>query len=152
MKNNKTITWILVIALIGIWGAILYRIYVSISSSDRDEENNTSAVISATGIQNERFIYRSDVRDPFRSSLRVEGKKSKPVKPLEPAWVPPPLKLSGIVVTKNKRTAIIEDTEGSTYFVKEGDVLRGVKIMKITPTAVDYLYMKKKSEWKLENR
>jgi hypothetical protein len=153
MKNNKTITWILVIALVGIWGAIMYQIYESISSGDGDNgENNTPAAIRTTGSSGGQFIYTNDVRDPFRSSPRIERTAPKSVKPKEPIWIPPPLKLSGIIVAKKKRTAILEGVNGSTFFLAEGDTLQGVKILKITPTSVNYLFMKKKNEWVLENR
>jgi hypothetical protein len=152
MKNNKTITWILVIALAGIWGTVLYQIYDTVTSGNQDENGRVPVSVSTADTSGDRFIFSETVRDPFHYSVRVDSSRHKPVRPKEPVWLPPPLKLSGILVAKKKSTAIIEGMDGSTYFVKEGDTLRGVKIIKITPTSVNYLYMKKKNEWKLENR
>jgi hypothetical protein len=58
--------------------------------------------------------------------------------------------LTGIVVgTTNKRTAILERTDGSVYFVGESDTLDGLKIISIRKESVDYLFGGKNYDWQL---
>ncbi len=154
MKTSKPVTWILVVALAGIWGTIFYNIYVSVSGGESGDETAATSPVRTEQSGGDRFVYTGDVRDPFRATPVVDVKKVAAPKKVQPApvWTPPPMKLSGILVSDKKHTALIECADGSTNFLKEGDTLRGVKILRITPTAVNYLFMKKKGEWVLENK
>ncbi len=149
--HSKPVTWFLAVALVAIWGAIFYNIYDSISTGDSDVESVVGPA-SPQKISGERFVYTDDVRDPFRRTPLVERKMEPRPAITVPAWVPPPLRLSGILVSGKKHTAIVERGDGSTLFMKEGDTLSGVKILKITPAAVEYIFNKKKAEWALENK
>jgi Tfp pilus assembly protein PilP len=145
MKNKK-LTWVLVALVAGIWGTIAYQLYTSMAEDDRDNSPSVSPMqLSSNPVP---FVYASDVRDPFRYVVarRDTTKKVSPTTPTK-VWTPPALKLSGILLTGKRRTAMLEGTDGAVFFVHEGDTLRGVKLLKISDQTVGYVYQSKKDEW-----
>jgi hypothetical protein len=62
-----------------------------------------------------------------------------------------PYRLTGIVVgTTNERTAILERTDGSVYFVGENDALAGMKIISIRKESVDYFFSRQEIRLAIE--
>lgn len=137
--------------LMGIWGSIAYQLFGGSSSTETNSENVLDGMIPQTAPT--RYDYVANVRDPFSLtvSTRKKGTPNKAITtPQVPVWTPPPFRLTGIVVDKRKRTAMLESSDGSVYFLKEGDSLGGMRIRNINQTAVSYLYLNERGSWTLE--
>ena len=150
-RGSKILTGFLLVLLAGVWGAVGYQIY---SSASTTESVNTSEIDihskSLNGNQ-KHFQYAADVRDPFLFKARVVEtlKKIDRSKVVPAPWVPPPYKLTGVLMNAKRKTALLEETGGATYFVREGDSLRGVKIITIGKEQVIFSYMGQKKEWRV---
>ncbi len=149
MKNPLFIRT-LVFALLVIWGSIAYKIVLAVAGENADEEPVPVAQRPAAVVDSIRYVYRSDVRDPFALSGAVKRDTARSHAKPPVLWTPPPLRLTGILSARSKRTAMVQTVEGGTVFLQEGDTLRGTKVLKIEPLKVSYLYMKKRNEWLLE--
>lgn len=146
---QKPLTRVLMILLLMIWGAVAYQVVDAVSRMDAPPEP-----ASARAIPEKRppFVYKADVPDPFTGRLvRVDstlgGVRKKP-KPLP--WMPPPFALTGILTQKKKATAVLQASDGTTFFLGRGDTLRGVRILRIDPKIVSYSYSGMKAQWVLE--
>lgn len=139
--------------LMGVWGSIAYQLFGDSNSTEAEANSEGALDRLSTQAAQTKYDYVANVRDPF--SLFVPTKKKEILKqaitpPQTPVWTPPPFKLTGIVVNKRKRTAMLESSDGSVYFLKEGDSLGGLKIRNIDQNAVTYLYLNEKRSWTLE--
>jgi hypothetical protein len=147
--NNKTITIFLTLLLLGIWGAIVYQLFIagnSGGSASGLEEVNSKAGKNIPV----KYEYIANVRDPFGLIVPAK-KKTIPQKIVQaPLWTPPPFKLTGIVLNDKKRTAMLESNDGSIYFLKEGDSLGSLKIQSIHQSMVAYSYLNGKGIWNIE--
>jgi hypothetical protein len=152
MKENKWIVWSLGIVLLGLWGAIGYQVVEAIYGVDADEErSNVSAdggkILEEIGVHH----YRANVRDPFTFPGNAPGDSTRSKQTIPPAVPEPvPFTLSGILRDQKRKTAILETRDGSTFFLREGDTLRGVRIIKIGEQSVNYMFRKQTMVWHLE--
>ena len=151
--RSKRLTWPLVTLALSIWGAVAYRIYDSVEGDGIENSGIKIPQNINKPIAPNRYVYASDVRDPFRFVLprRWEDTSghSMPQKP-KVVWSPPPFRLTGILMASKKRTAMLEGQNGAVFFLKEGDTLAGVRVLKIKEQAVKYSYTGKTSDWVLE--
>jgi hypothetical protein len=141
---------VLTIAIVLVWSGIAYQILSAVFNKNDDELFDTASIQSK---QNHAaaFQYDESVRDPFRYFIPVvkdTTKKRIGVQPL--MWFPPPMRLTGIIVNENKRTAIIEEPNGNVWFAKERDTLNGVQIMKIGEKQVTYSFQKRTEFWSIQ--
>src|SRR5512140_927345 len=150
--KNKRLQKFLLLSVVAIWGMVALRVYGTVTSGE-SEETKSEARGALHHNKRPAFIYKADVRDPFyfppsaphRDSIHALSLTPKPV------WMPPPLKLTGILQNKaRKKTVIVENTAGTIFFLSEGDTLSGAKILKIGTSEVSYLFQKQKSQWILE--
>jgi hypothetical protein len=150
MKNSKALMRILIPLVLLVWGIIAYRIYDSLGG-DAEGATVRSVVSDSTDHGTSRFVFSSDVRDPFSfAPPRLNRNAEGGIKAVhEQVWLPPPLKLTGIINQQKRKSAVLEQLDGSVYFMHEGDTLHGVKILNISTQGVAYLYQKKKSQWEL---
>jgi hypothetical protein len=146
---QKPLTRVLMILLLMIWGAVAWQVVDAVSRMDASPES-----VSVPELPEKRppYVYRADVPDPFTgrkvradSSLGRTGKKPKSLR-----WMPPPLALTGILTQKKKATAVLQASDGTTFFLGRGDTLHGVRILRIEPKMVSYSYGGKKAQWVLE--
>ncbi len=148
--SNRTITFLLTLLLLGIWGTIVYQLFIADNSSAprgaADEADNKWRRNSTTA----KYEYTANVRDPF--GLIVPARKDTILKKIVqlPIWAPPPFKLTGIVMNNKKRTAMLESAGGEVYFLREGDSLGSVKIQSIRQSIVTYSYLNSKGVWNIE--
>jgi len=151
--KSKRFTWPLVTLALSIWVAVAYRIYDSVEGNGIGNPGIKIRQNIKKTIAPDRYVYASDVRDPFRFVLSRRGEDtsghSMPRKP-KVVWSPPPFRLTGILMANKKRTAMLEGQNGAVFFLKEGDTLGGVRVLKIKEQAVTYSYTKKKADWVLE--
>lgn len=101
-----------------------------------------------------KYVYQDDVRDPFqRRQIAVRRDTSKRMivpKAIVPEWVPPPMKLTGILINTANKVATLETNDGAVAFLHEGDTLRGMKVLKIQSNSISFSYQKKTVDWTLE--
>lgn len=151
MKNNKLLTWLLTVVLLGVWGSIVYQL-VSDTNGKRDFRTDDKDLFMPAPNDTQRFTYTADVRDPFQlippTQKKAAVKKEAVIQPQ--LWVPPPFRLTGIVENNKKKTAILEGNDGTSYFLVAGDSVSGVKIVKIEKEKVEYDYANQEKEWVLE--
>jgi hypothetical protein len=149
VKHNKKLTFFLALLVVGIWGTIVYRFVAAVSDSDSGEvilSGQESSVHLAKA--SERFIYKDDVRDPFQfrpppPKQRAASKDSS----TKPIWTEPPFKLVGIMQKERVTTAVLQRSDGATFFVQKGDTLAGLKILSVTDTLVQYRYANQHRSW-----
>jgi hypothetical protein len=152
MKTNKHILRLLVGALLIVWGLIVYKVITAIYFGGDKEIDSADRLIKNKDKSAEQFRYSENVRDPFqyRSSKTDTTKHVNAHKPIAPVWNPPPFHLKGIIDAQSGKMAILEDVSGETFFLQRGDTLHGVRILAIESKRVQYVFEKKKSDWRLE--
>jgi hypothetical protein len=153
IRENKKFTVILVVALTVVWGGVIYRVVDAVWGAAEED----TAAISGQSMRvagEESFRYDGDARDPFafhpvirRDTLKA---RSKTILPEPTPWTPPPFKLIGIIIDKSKRTAILEDATGETFYLSQKDTLAGVTILQIEPHLVRYSFKKENRDWILD--
>jgi len=132
-----------------VWGAIVYQIARAISSGKGESIENVSNEINER-IKSVSFVYTNDTRDPFQYVHIGHRDTSKISRQKTPSWIPPPMKLTGILSAGKKKTVMLEGQTGTVYFLHEGDTLNGIKILKIENKHVSYLFTKKKAIWTID--
>ncbi len=147
MKAPRSLTRLLGLVLLGVWGAVGYQVYTAsfVTDSERPETDLTPAPT-----RDGPYVYKADVDDPFQIIVpkAVSTKKTLVVIP----WTPPPVRVTGILSGKGRMTAILEGASGDISFMGEGDTTCGVKILKIREGLVVYSYHKEKKEWRVDGR
>ena len=112
MRNNNKLTWMLIVLVVGLWSTIAYRIYDAMTSQDTKD----IAVQSPSEFSNTQdlrsYTYVANVRDPFLfvSRIRKDTLSKIIAARRRPDWLPPPLTLTGILLTDKKKTATVEDS------------------------------------------
>lgn len=152
MKTNKKITYLLAAFLVIIWGAIAYQIISALYQNDDEDTNIASTLSDTKDYKKSGYVYVDDVRDPFKFGYTIKKDTVHKNKKLNVAlvWVPPPFRLTGILIDKQKKTVILEGNDGSVYFLQECDTLGGVKILGITEKEVKYYWQRQKGKWELQ--
>ena len=152
-SNNRKLTLFLILLLIGVWGSIAYQLLGSSNSSEAEPNSDSALDRFSSQTTPIKYEYIANVRDPFSLPAPIKKKEihKNAIAPLQiPNWTPPPFKLTGIIINERKRTAMLENSDGLVYFLKEGDSIKGVRIQKIDQTNVSYVYLNGKGNWQLE--
>lgn len=152
MKNSRILTGVLGGLLLLVWGRIGLQVADAFGGGD---ETGRAAPGPLAPISSEiRFIFPPGVRDPFRYvELSTKGlSKRNEQRDRVKEWVPPPLRLTGVVVEAKGSTAIIESGDGSVHFLRRGDTLSGATVLRISPGVVAYTFRDKRSEWIVESK
>jgi cytoskeletal protein RodZ len=160
--KSKTSLWILIPAVLGIWGAIGWNVY---SAMNGDEDNTTVKTVESSQqteskVAPDTFELLLDYPDPFNN----ETQKQKSTSPLihntnnhqytatapavkeEAQW--PTIIYSGLVKqpATGKMLGFLS-VNGESYFVKEGDEVGGVRVEKITGGSVQLGWKKSVREF-----
>jgi hypothetical protein len=149
-RTSKKLTWILSILVLTIWGTIAFNIVDSMSGEENASVAFTVHAGKPLSDSLQTYTFTSEIRDPFHYVMPHHLDSSKKSLVKKPIWNPPPFKLTGIVTTGKKHTAMIEGLNGAVYFLQEQDTLSGMKILRIRDQAVTYSYQKKKTDWILD--
>ena len=147
LKNNKVLIWILVVMLAGVWGEVGYQLIMGGNSTGEDMTRSSTSISNQTSKTGATYSFIADVRDPFTYREPAEAVAKKVVKSALQIWVPPPLRLEGVIIKAGKRTAIVESSDGKTFFISPGDTLYGVNILAVDNEKVAYHYGKKDTGW-----
>ncbi len=150
MKNNKAITYVLVLAVVAVWGWVIYNI---IKKHGPSNNNNISfdniGKTETSNAQLDTFSLIADYRDPFvikyvsmnaAQDLNLEEEKVKEVivKPII-EW--PLIKYGGTVKNKSsdKKLALINIGE-QNHLLGIGDTAQEIKIYAIYPDSLILVY------------
>jgi hypothetical protein len=152
MRTNKHILRLLLIALLLVWGIVVYEVISAIYFGGNEETGNADNFIKNRNKSTEQFQYNENIRDPFRyyASKTDTMKHVSTPKPTVQVWNLPPFHLKGIISARSGKMAILEDGSGETFFLQQGDTLRGVRILVIESNRVQYEFKRKKSDWQLQ--
>jgi hypothetical protein len=137
MKNKKNI-YILVPAVLIIWGIIGYKI---LSAINPDEEeivtNNTISQFVPKEIKEvEKFTIQANYRDPFLGKLYTKNITKKPKnnlkKDTKPPVVFPHVTYNGMIAPKepNRPTLFLITINGKQQFMSFGKQIEDVKLLK----------------------
>jgi hypothetical protein len=157
MKNKKLL-WILLPAVLAIWGMIGWKIYSALNESEDVAEPVENALLSATdsAVVPDSYELFLDYRDPFLGErvkqavavTKTNASNTNVAKPLpdkEKSDPLPTLFYYGLVkeTSSNKMVGFLQ-VNSQTYFVKQNDVIGEVKVGRIWSDSVEiYLHSKK---------
>jgi hypothetical protein len=138
-------------SLVVVWGSIVYQLIGALDdeSSTADDLAPSHVTLSA---DRPDFVFPDEIRNPFHYRPPRPAKPvSETISPsVKKVWIPPSIKLTGIILTDTRRVAILEDTHGAVHFTSQGDTINGVKIILISNNLVHYEYKGKQSKWVLD--
>ncbi|MCK6640926.1 MAG: hypothetical protein L6Q81_12665 [Bacteroidia bacterium] len=146
--KGKTTLWILIPAVLGIWGAIGWQVYAAMKG---DEDNAAPKVISTETGENktivpDTFSLLLDYPDPFaaqntkpkvnvKSQAQITQPKTTAPVPEQTQW--PNIVYSGLVKQPSSGKMLgFLSVNGVSYFVKEGDEVGGVRVDNIAANQI----------------
>lgn len=153
MKTKfKPIHGALLVAILAVWGSVALQVFEAVSEADPDVALTSGPRRASTSaVDGENF--KNDVRDLFRwgpaSKDSIKRVQPKPVV-IQPAWQPPAIKLLGIVMGREGRTALVELEDGTTVFLAQRDTLAGMTLTRIEAKTVYYVYQGGSGFWTIE--
>jgi hypothetical protein len=154
MKNKKML-YVLIPAVLLVWGMIIYKIVSPVSGGDNITglQNNQFALSSTTEILNDTFSINPNYRDPF---LGKTTKKSNPSENKESNADIDPIKKNTATSTKwpsliyggmiknqksNKQLVLIQ-INGQSSSIKLGEVINGIELIKIFRDSIEVRFGK----------
>jgi hypothetical protein len=150
--KSKTTLWILIPAVLGIWGAIGWQVYAAMKG---DDDNAAPIVFSTESGENKQIVPDTfslllDYPDPFAAqnarpkvnvkpqSQITQPKTTAPV-PEQAQW--PSIVYSGLVKQPSSGKMLgFLSVNGVSYFVKEGDEVGGVRVEALNNSSVSVRY------------
>lgn len=155
MKNKKLI-YVLLPAVLVIWGIIFYRIFNAAGGDDNISSfSDTGAREAQVSSYADTFSIIGDYRDPFMGKLAIaerpkpvmrtqpRAKEEKPQPPVKIAW--PSIGYSGMI--KNQKSAVqlaMMQVNGQSYTLKAGQSAEGVQLVKIFRDSVEVIFQNEK--------
>jgi hypothetical protein len=135
MKNKKNI-FLLVPAVLLIWGIVGYKIYASLNSTNDVAivDNNAIEFRPEVIIEVEKFTINANYRDPFLGKLYNNAKKSSNLikKNVKPTAVFPVITYNGMISPKqaDRQTLFLITISDKQQFLAVGKQIDGVKLLK----------------------
>lgn len=148
--KNKKVVYLLICAVAGVWGVIVYQLFLKDAGEDYVLQN-------AVGKQKhepfDQYLAKPDTfklalqyRDPFLGEGGAKVVENPgPVNPIpmvRPAVITPPINWGSIrymgrfVNSGSKKTVVIISLNGKEHMIENGVVFEGVKLLKITPDSI----------------
>jgi hypothetical protein len=147
--KSKTKTYLLLAAVLGIWGAIGYRIISGVSPtiSEVKQDNFDMVFNPKSNTEVDTFSIQSLERDPFLETLSdtKEAKKLSTKKPLEPVIdYMPSVTYSGLVKKQSTSNQVFVVTINNNQFLlKKGQIADSVTLVKGNDKEIVIRYHKK---------
>lgn len=146
--KSKTTLWILIPAVLSIWGAIGWQVYAAMKG---DEDNAAPKVFSTETGENKQIVPDTfslllDYPDPFavqsakpkvnvKSQSQITQPKTAAPVPEQTQW--PNIVYSGLVKQPSSGKMLgFLSVNGVSYFVKEGDEVGGVRVERLNQQLV----------------
>lgn len=157
MKFTKRQTTILSIVVIGIWGAVFYRLYTVFNQDDVPVIVNTNPVSNKVSIKLDTFSISTHHVDPFlkktiknnhnSGSIQIAQKQVSQIpikKPIAEAAMPS-IQYLGLVKNSklNKQVAMLSINGAIGNYV-QGEKIGGVEILKIFRDSIQVKFNKNK--------
>ena len=154
MKNRKLL-FVLVPAVLFVWGAIAYTVIVQMKGPESESELTVLPELNTqsdtlTGYYNLLANYR----DPFLSSVSVEDKEEKfdrsrlnrplievPAIPRQIQW--PMVEYGGLISNNEKWLALIR-MNGTNYLMNEGDIQQQLLLISAYKDSIQVEYQREK--------
>ncbi len=142
--KNKTKTYILLTLVLGVWGAIGYRIVSTINPSGPDmvQQNFEVSFNPKTNTEVDTFSIQVANRDPFLGTLLVKKKPVKSVKKqAQPKVVWLPVLYHGTISKQNTKTKVfIVSISGQQNLMRIGQIINDVKLIKANNNNITVTY------------
>ncbi len=140
--TKKTKTYILLAAVLSIWGLIGYKIIFAVNPS-ASTVPETQVDVAFKPEQHkviDTFSIHTAERDPFLGTLLVKKvKKAKVSKAAKVDWIP--VQYHGSITKNDKNSKIfIVSINNTQYLMKKGQVIHDVKLVKGNDTGVTMRY------------
>lgn len=155
MKNKKSL-YILLPAAAGLWAYIIYLVVSGMGNSNDFMPSNAQPMVFSDSLVKGQDTFRLSLayNDPFLKKIKAYSpseRASKPEtltpkpkaqpKPKQPSVSWPTITYGGSIAGGGGKKEVIILIIGSQEEIgKEGDVLRGVKILQIDPNVIDLEY------------
>ncbi len=154
MKNKK-LTYVLIPLVAVVWGLIFYKIYLQVKGPGNEAQIIPLKSEGIVTVAPDTIRLKLNYRDPFLSYSFDHEKINRPVfasslptdVPIvrKPEFIWPSIKYDGMIVnSKTKRKTGLLSFETASYLVKEGDEVKGYKIVKLFADSVIIRYSKQK--------
>ncbi len=134
-KNNRGVPLLLLIAVVGIWGTVLYRIVTEVGEdAPAPTSVDVEQQIQRKPVEGKGNPYRGRFRDPFLHALDLQSEPDPEASTAErEESVPPPIQLQLVGIVE--QTALLQ-RGGTTYLATAGEVLPGRRRDSLTVRAV----------------
>lgn len=154
MKKNKKLTFILLIAVIGLWVLVFYRLYQSFFSEQKLAELNAKPPMVKVKMEEDaKFILKANYSDPFFGKQFSQivnplgngtiKKTSKPKVEKQPEIVIDWSFISylGLIKNqKNQKQVALVSISGTEHMVSEGEKLNEVTFLKNHKDSIQVSY------------
>lgn len=149
MKKNKTVTITLIIAVIIVWGLVIYNIAGSISPGNKTIHTSAQSNKPSITANPERYNLSTYERDPFLSIISDTSTTFDSVIPpaTPPVYTKPILRKMPVycgIIKNNKTTMAVIKINSIYYNVSESYRDDSIRIIKITDTTVTLSYQDEK--------
>lgn len=148
--NKKTKTYILLVAVLGIWGTIGYKIINGLNPKQplRPTQNIDVSFNPEKHIKQDTFSITEVDRDPFLGTLsRVKAKttaKSSLNQTQKKTNYQPVITYSGLVKKQNASDQVfVVNINNNQYLLKKGQIADSVKLLKGNSKTITVSYKKK---------
>lgn len=154
LLKNKTKTYILIVAVVGVWGAIAYQIISAVNTNDETQKDEFIVSFKPKiPVTSKTFTIDVQERDPFLGTLR--SKKTKPALKKtahnpKPKKEMPQVSYTGIIQREDaKEPVFIVNILNKQYRLRKGQVADSIKLLRGDAKAIVVRY---KSETKTIKR
>lgn len=151
MKNKKLL-YILIPAVIGVWGAIIYKVVVGMGGNeDNSIQKIEMAEIHSTEVFNDTFSINPTYRDPFSGkqvkkivfSSGQQTVKKVVAQPVIANW--PSITYGGIVKNqKSNKQLVLVSINGQSTMLKIGESYSNVELLKVFKDSIEVKFGKEK--------
>jgi hypothetical protein len=140
--KNKTKTYLLLIAVLGIWGTVAYKIANGISPEQTEVTSQSFDV--AFNPKKEKTIDTFSItpveRDPFLGTLSTKkqaSKQTKKVKAAVPDVKMPTITYGGLIQKQQSRAKIfVVNINNKQYLLKQGQTAADVKLVRGSKSSI----------------
>ena len=149
--KNKTKTYILLIAVLGLWGTIAYKILTSLNPKLPEIQERELAVnFNPKGNTSiDTFSVKLMDRDPFLGTLSSKSKPKVQItkkKPLSP-WIP--ISYQGVIKSQNpKEQVFVLSINGKGQLLKKGQQIDSITLLRGNSKAVVLRYKNQQKSFK----
>ena len=153
--NKQTKTYLLIAAVLGIWGTIAYKIISGVSGSENApalQDHGVAFTPKAAAVR-DTFSIQLTERDPFLGSLATQEKKHhrpKASKPVRITKEDPVVSFEGTVKKQGGSNQVYVVTiDGEQVLLKKGQTLNGVTLVSGTSKRIKVRFNDKTQALKL---